>query len=149
MMVILALGLILAGVLIGGAGLRRAGRLTRRIVGPWRPGVGGLALIALFGGAALGARGAILEGTALAALGVVLAVGARRRPPSPSGPVEADGLARMSDAEARRMLGVSPGAGSEEIEAAYRRLMKRVHPDHGGAAGLAAQLNAARAVLQS
>ncbi len=45
------------------------------------------------------------------------------------------------------MLGVAPGAGRDEIEAAYRRLMLRVHPDKGGAPGLAAQLNAARAAL--
>ena len=53
----------------------------------------------------------------------------------------------MDLAEARAMLGVSDSAGREEIEAAYRRLMKRVHPDHGGAPGLAIQLNAARARL--
>lgn len=53
----------------------------------------------------------------------------------------------MGRAEAASMLGVAPGADREQIEAAYRRLMKRVHPDQGGAPGLAAQLNAARAAL--
>ena len=147
MMVLLALSLILVGVLIGGAGLRRAGRLTRRLVGPWRPGVGVGALIALFGGAALVARGALVEGAALAALGLAMVFGARRwrppaaaasPPPTPSG---------MGLDEARRMLGVDPDADQAEIQAAYRRLMLRVHPDHGGASGLAAQLNAARDTL--
>jgi DnaJ-class molecular chaperone len=50
----------------------------------------------------------------------------------------------MSDAEARRILGVGPAATREEIQAAYTRLMRAVHPDKGGTAGLAAQLNAAR-----
>lgn len=50
----------------------------------------------------------------------------------------------MSDAEARSVLGIGDGAGPEEITAAHRRMMGRVHPDHGGAAGLAAQVNAAR-----
>jgi hypothetical protein len=50
----------------------------------------------------------------------------------------------MSLAEARSILGVGEGAGASEITAAYRRLMFAAHPDHGGTAGLAAQLNAAR-----
>lgn len=50
----------------------------------------------------------------------------------------------MSLAEARALLGVEPAASQAEIEAAYRRLMQRAHPDHGGTTGLAAQLNAAR-----
>jgi catechol 2,3-dioxygenase-like lactoylglutathione lyase family enzyme len=53
----------------------------------------------------------------------------------------------MGQAEAASILGVAQSADREEVEAAYRRLMFRVHPDHGGAAGLAAQLNAARSVL--
>jgi curved DNA-binding protein CbpA len=53
----------------------------------------------------------------------------------------------MGRAEARSMLGVGEDATAAQIEAAYKRLMLRVHPDHGGASGLAAQLNAARAVL--
>jgi hypothetical protein len=50
----------------------------------------------------------------------------------------------MGLAEAAAMLGVAESADAETIEAAYRRLMFRVHPDRGGAAGLAVQLNAAR-----
>ncbi|HEX3408330.1 MAG TPA: DnaJ domain-containing protein, partial [Caulobacteraceae bacterium] len=53
----------------------------------------------------------------------------------------------MSLAEAASMLGVAESADAETIEAAYRRLMFRVHPDQGGAVGLAAQLNAARAAM--
>ena len=49
--------------------------------------------------------------------------------------------------EARDVLGVSENAGRAEIEAAYRRLMLRVHPDHGGTNALAARLNAARSRL--
>ena len=50
----------------------------------------------------------------------------------------------MSLTEARATLGVGEAATRVEIEAAYRRLMLRAHPDQGGSTGLAAQLNAAR-----
>ena len=35
-------------------------------------------------------------------------------------------------------------AGAEEIQSAYLRLIKRIHPDQGGTEGLASKLNAAR-----
>lgn len=53
----------------------------------------------------------------------------------------------MTEAEAYRVLGLSPGASLDEVRAAYRRLMRRVHPDLGGSGGLAAMLNAAKEVL--
>jgi len=53
----------------------------------------------------------------------------------------------MSQREARAILGVGEGAGRTEIEAAYRRLIRMAHPDQGGSAGLAAQINAARDCL--
>jgi hypothetical protein len=65
-------------------------------------------------------------------------------------PVQPDSTVRgggMSPSEARSILGVSAAADRAEILAAYRRLILRAHPDHGGSAGLAAQLNAARDCL--
>jgi hypothetical protein len=53
----------------------------------------------------------------------------------------------MSAAEAREVLGVSREAGREEIEEAYRRLMRLVHPDQGGSEYFARTLNAAREAL--
>jgi curved DNA-binding protein CbpA len=50
----------------------------------------------------------------------------------------------MSAADARSILGVAADATPEQIRSAYARLMQRAHPDKGGTAGLAAQLNAAR-----
>ena len=50
----------------------------------------------------------------------------------------------MSLSEAREILGVSSTATTAEIEAAYRRLMRIAHPDHGGSTGLASRINAAR-----
>jgi len=53
----------------------------------------------------------------------------------------------MSPDEARAVLGVGPEADADTIRAAYRRLMKQVHPDHGGSDYFAMKLNAARRVL--
>lgn len=62
-------------------------------------------------------------------------------------PPQADG--RMSEAEALRILGLEPGATIEEIRAAHRRLIKRVHPDLGGSGALAAMINAAKERLDA
>lgn len=70
-------------------------------------------------------------------------VGRTRRPQQP-------GRSRtpaMRIDEAHRVLGVASGADAETIRAAHRRLVARVHPDHGGSAELAARVNAARDVL--
>jgi DnaJ-domain-containing protein 1 len=50
----------------------------------------------------------------------------------------------MSLSDARAVLGVEAGASPADIKAAYTRLMRMAHPDKGGTAGLASQLNAAR-----
>ena len=50
----------------------------------------------------------------------------------------------MSVSEAYSILDLQPGCTREDVQAAYTRLMKLVHPDKGGGAGLAAKLNAAR-----
>ena len=52
-----------------------------------------------------------------------------------------------SPAEALSVLGLGDGATHEEIRAAHRRLMRAVHPDHGGSDELAARVNRARQVL--
>ena len=50
----------------------------------------------------------------------------------------------MTQAEALSLLGLEEGADRDAILAAHRRLMKRVHPDLGGSAALAAQINEAK-----
>jgi hypothetical protein len=49
--------------------------------------------------------------------------------------------------EAYGILGLAPGADAEAIKAAHRRLMKQLHPDHGGTDYLATKINRARDVL--
>jgi len=62
--------------------------------------------------------------------------------PPPSGP-----RADMTRREALAVLGLAEGASDEEIRAAHRRLIVRVHPDAGGSAELAARINRAKDVL--
>jgi len=50
----------------------------------------------------------------------------------------------MTRAQALEILGLREGADEGAVEAAWRRLMKRVHPDVGGSEALVAQVTAAR-----
>lgn len=109
----------------------------------WRFLSGALALAAFTGAAWVGVRGGWGSAIVLIVLGLWFAVSTRRTG------MAAAPSSRMSADEARRILGVEEGASREEVQAAYTRLMRLAHPDKGGTAGLAAQLNAARDRLLS
>ncbi len=121
--------------------LVRLGRQTERARrGHWRISATILSS-ALFAGAVLAAsRGVWLASLGLAGAGLWLAVQSRIRPVTPRAPVSE----RLSEAEAQAILGVSANATTQDIQAAWRRLMARAHPDQGGTEGLAARVNAAR-----
>ena len=57
------------------------------------------------------------------------------------------GRDRMSPAEAARILGIDPQAGADDIIAAHKRLISKMHPDAGGSAEIASQINNARDIL--
>ena len=59
----------------------------------------------------------------------------------PSGP--------MSKKEAADILGVAEDASNEEIKAAHRRLIQRLHSDRGGSDYLATLINQAREIMTS
>lgn len=132
--------LALGGVLLAGYLWLTGGKapiLKRR---EWRVLTAAMALAAFTAAVFVGVRGSWGSAIVLVVVGLWLAASARKTAPI----VRPPPAARMSEAEARRILGVEPGASAQEIKAAYTRLMHAVHPDKGGTAGLAAQLNAAR-----
>ena len=53
----------------------------------------------------------------------------------------------MTRQDALAILALQEGATDEEIRAAHRRLIVRMHPDAGGSAALAARINRAKDVL--
>ncbi|MBA4000677.1 molecular chaperone DnaJ [Brevundimonas sp.] len=129
-------------LIVGGVALWalvRLGRQTERPGrGQWRVSATLVAAAFLGGGALALARGAWLIGGALIAAGLYLAFASRIRAAVRS--VESG----MSVREARDTLGVGADATVEQINAAWKRLMARAHPDQGGTQGLASRLNAAR-----
>jgi hypothetical protein len=131
---LLVAGVVVA-VLLWGPFMRR---LLRRE--QWRIGSGALSIGVLAAAGFVAARGGWPEGLLLAVIALMFAISSRWPRARPAPPPENG----MSLEQARAMLGVGPEASRADIQAAYNRLMKRVHPDHGGASGLATQLNLAR-----
>ncbi len=129
-------------LMAGAAGLllwtSRRSLLKLLKVREWRVAGGALGALVALGGVATVMRGSMLLGAALLVVGLGLAFGARVNLPRKAT------LPSPGDTEARAILGVSEGADEAEIQAAYSRLIRMAHPDRGGTAGLAAQLNAAR-----
>jgi hypothetical protein len=139
-MLYLLAGFLVLGLLLGVSGMRRMGRLAGRA---WRPGAGILALGAFAAAAFMGLREQFAGSVFLALIGLWLTMSVRRTARVRHGPPPPPAVS-LGRSEAASILGVAPDASEAEVQAAYHRLIKRAHPDQGGTAGLAAQLNAAR-----
>ncbi|MGE0828250.1 MAG: J domain-containing protein [Hyphomonadaceae bacterium] len=92
------------------------------------------------------ALAALILGVGAAALWMWSSAGSQRAPREEPKPPPARANA-MSDAQARAILGVQPGASEAEIRAAFRRRIAIAHPDQGGSTEEAARLSAARDAL--
>lgn len=126
------------------ADTRRAAQTLRIVLG-----VGGLLLGVLLTLRGLAIAGVPIVTAALGFLGVALRGGTSGRDETRSGE-EAGRRSRgaaMSRREAAEILGVPEDADEAAVRAAYRRLMKQVHPDAGGNDALAAKVQDARDVL--
>lgn len=128
--------LVLAGIAVWT--LIRLGRHgERRGRAQWRVAATLFSAVLIGAGALVAFRGAWLPAVGLIGAGLWLTVASRQRIVSPRSEA-------MSEAEARSLLGVAAAATPQEINAAWKRLMGRAHPDQGGTEGLASRLNAAR-----
>jgi len=131
----------LAWLVLGGIAvwtLIRLGRHSeRRGRAQWRVAATLFSAVLLGAGALVAFRGAWLPAAGLIGAGLWLTLASRQRVVPPRNEA-------MTEGEARSLLGVTASATPQEINAAWKRLMGRAHPDQGGTEGLASRLNAAR-----
>jgi hypothetical protein len=143
------MGMLLLGAVTLVVGLLLASLVTRLSVSTLRTTV--VATIVIFGVLAMVIL--LMSGR----LGLAIAIGAyvfwllrlarsgQGQPQEPATPPRQSG--QMSRAQALDVLGLEVGAQPDDIEAAYKALIVKNHPDQGGTDWLAAQLNEARDVL--
>ncbi|QUD88456.1 molecular chaperone DnaJ [Phenylobacterium montanum] len=137
------MGYLIAAGLVVALLYTAAGRRVARRYAHWRS-ASAIAAVGLFAAGGFEAmRGGLVVAIILALLGIGMTASARW----PRQAIAMEPQGGMSRDQARSILGVGEAAGPAEIRAAYARLIQRVHPDKGGAPGLAAQLNLARDVL--
>ena len=122
--------------------LIRLGRQTERDSGrrgraQWRVAATLFAAVLIGCGVLLAFRSAWLPAVGLIGAGLWLTFASRHRPLPPRSEA-------LTDADARSLLGVATDATPAQINAAWKHLMSRAHPDQGGTEGLASRLNAAR-----
>ena len=134
------MAVLLVAALTAFAMLVWAGRQRARTMSAGRLTTALMATLIAVAAVVAGLRGAWLPSLILIACSAWVGQRLHRPRASPHGQASES----MSVEQARSILGVAAASGPEEILAAYRRLMLRAHPDHGGSSGLASQLNAAR-----
>ncbi len=69
------------------------------------------------------------------------------KPTSAESNTEQPFLSSMTKKEAYDILGLTVSASKDDIIKAHRKLMQKVHPDHGGSNYLAVKINQAKKIL--
>lgn len=127
------MAILLLIAVLGAYWMKSKGKISERQ--GWAAGLGVL-------GALVAVRGRPLVGAGLMAAGAAVGFSRSRG--------QRDGKASQDDKtieRAQALLGVGHQASDEEIRAAHRRLIAQNHPDRGGSAAAASQINAARDIL--
>lgn len=96
-------------------------------------------ILLLFGGIALLAAGRFLWVLLIGVTLILVLVPFLRQAKRPAGDIR--------QTEAAQILGIVPPFTRAEVEEAYKRMIKKNHPDAGGSAYLAQQITAARKAL--
>lgn len=142
--------IVLLGILAIGA-LIWLGRQGHKRGGSWRSAASFLGLVAILGAVVLAIRNQYLLASLSLSFAVTCLMGVRKAGPHPfeakgrtTGPQPTRGLARS---EALNILGLCDPVTQDQVKRAHAHLIKTCHPDAGGSAHLAAQINAARDCL--
>ena len=142
----LGAGLLLLLVLMG---ISRANPLQfKKILAFMGLAIGGI-LLAVF---ALSGRIALAGGVGFIMLYAIRILRALDAPPSASSSSSSSARPKsdtMTRREALDLLGLQAGATKREIDAAYKKRIKKAHPDMGGTADLTRKLNEARQILKN
>ena len=146
-MVFLVLGIILVVAAVVAIGVvsrsdpDRARRWSRMLLGVGACAVGGLMTL----------RGLAVLGAPMVGVGLLLLGINARQSRAGSGSTHDQSMPTRSDtmgrSESLETLGLDEGATDEDVRAAHKRLMKKVHPDTGGSDALARRIQQARDVL--
>jgi len=56
-------------------------------------------------------------------------------------------LTEMGSKEALEVLGLKENCSKDDVKSAHKKLIKNIHPDHGGSDWLAARINRAKDIL--
>ena len=142
------MGMLLLGTVTLVVGLLLASLVTRLSVSTLRTTV--VAAIVIFG--ALAMIVLLMSGRIRLAIAIgayvfwLLRLALTSQPPKEP-PTSPRPSGQMSRAQALDVLGLEVGAQPDDIDAAYKALIVKNHPDQGGTDWLAAQLNEARDVL--